>query len=125
RIGKAIAEIQLCRMAAAFAEIAISLSRNSRLRFSDRLDNHLRLFDQVIEAPAGNGIAACVDDERGFDEIGAETRRSALLSIARAQAPASGSSRRIAISAEVSTITGAIRACRTVDLRDPRIGTAP
>jgi len=38
RIGKAITEIQLCRMTAAPAEVPVRLSRNSRLRFSYRLD---------------------------------------------------------------------------------------
>lgn len=70
RISKAIAEIQRRRMAAAFAEIAIGLSCNSSLGFGDWLDNHLRLFDQIIETTAGNGITACVDNESSFEEVG-------------------------------------------------------
>ena len=69
RIGKAIAEIQLGRMATGFAEIAIGVPCNSSLRFGHGLNADLRLFDQVVEAPAGDGITARVYDDRGFHEI--------------------------------------------------------
>jgi hypothetical protein len=69
RIGKAIAEIQLGRMAAAFAEIAIGLPCNSSLGFGHRFNNDLRLFDEVIEASAGDRVTACVYEDRGFHEI--------------------------------------------------------
>ena len=68
-VGKAIAEIKPCWMATSLTEIAICLSRNSNLRFGDRLNNYLSLFDQIIEAPAGDRIAACVYDECSFDKI--------------------------------------------------------
>lgn len=68
-VGKAIAEIKPCWMAASLTEIAICLSRNSSLRFGDRLNSYLSLFDQIIEAPAGDRITACVYDECGFDKI--------------------------------------------------------
>jgi hypothetical protein len=97
RIGKAIAEIQLGRMAAAFAEIAIGLPCNSSLGFGHRFNNDLRLFDEVIEASAGDRVTACVYEDRGFHEIsGGHTAGSAILDRTRA-----GSSRRIAISADV------------------------
>jgi hypothetical protein len=70
RIGKAIAEIQLGRMAAAFAEIAIGLPCNSSLGFGHGLNDDLRLFDQVVEPAAGHGVTARVYDDRGFHEIG-------------------------------------------------------
>ena len=70
RIGKAIAEIQLRLMPTAFAKIAISFPRNSSLGFGHRLNDNLRLQDERIEMPAGDGITAGVDDDRGFDEIG-------------------------------------------------------
>ena len=69
RIGKAIAEIQPGRMAAAFAEIAIGLPCNSSLGFGYGLNDDLRLFDQVVEPPAGDGVTARVYDDRGFHEI--------------------------------------------------------
>src|SRR5215469_1918566 len=69
RRGKAIAEIQLGRMAAAFAEIAIGLPCNSSLGFGYGLNDDLRLFDQVVEPPAGDGVTARVYDDRGFHEI--------------------------------------------------------
>ena len=53
----------------ATAQIAIRLSRNSSLGFGYRFNDHLRFFEKFIEAPAGHGITACVDDERRFDEI--------------------------------------------------------
>ena len=69
RVGKAIAEVQLGGMAAAFAEIAIGLACNSSLGFGYGLNDDLRLFDQVVEAPAGDGVTARVYDDRGFHEI--------------------------------------------------------
>ena len=57
-------------MSAAFAEIAIGFARNSRLSFSDGLNNNLSFLDQLVESPAGDGIAASVDDKCGFNKIG-------------------------------------------------------
>jgi len=43
-------------------EIAICLSRNSSLSFGERLNNsYLSLFDQIIEAPAGDRITVVYD----------------------------------------------------------------
>jgi hypothetical protein len=69
RVRKAIAEIELGRMAAAFAEIAIGIPCNSSLEFGHRLNDDLRLFDQVVEPPTGHGVTARVNDDRGFHEI--------------------------------------------------------
>ena len=41
-IGETVSEIQLCRVAAALAEVAIGLTRNSCLSLGDGLDGHLR-----------------------------------------------------------------------------------
>jgi hypothetical protein len=91
-------------MSTAPAKIAISFSRNSSLFFGHRLDYFLRLFDQVIEPTAGDWITTGVNDDCGFDEVTAERRRTELLSIACANVSACGSSRRMAIRADVSTI---------------------
>jgi hypothetical protein len=58
RVSKAVTEIKFGGMPAALAEIAISLARNARLRFRYGLDRDLRFLQKIIEAPAGNRIAA-------------------------------------------------------------------
>ena len=111
-------------MATAFAEIAVGLSRNSSLGFGYRLNDDLRLSDEIVEAAAGDRITARVNDERCFNEVGG--RYSAvLLSIADAQALASGSSRRMAISADVSTIIEVSRVDRKAGRHSRRIEAAP
>jgi hypothetical protein len=112
-------------MATAFAEIAVGLSRNSSLGFGYRLNDDLRLSDEIVEAAAGDRITARVNDERCFNEVGGDTRRIALLSIADAQALASGSSRRMAISADVSTIIEVSRVDRKAGRHSRRIEAAP
>jgi hypothetical protein len=52
-------------------------------------------------------------------------RLTAALAIACAPARASGSARRIAITAELSTITEAARPRRTTNRHDQSIGTVP
>jgi hypothetical protein len=69
RIGKAIVEIQLGRMAAPFAEIAIGVACNSSLGFGHGLNDDVRRFDQVVEPPARHGVTARVYNYRGFHEI--------------------------------------------------------
>jgi hypothetical protein len=76
RVGKTIAEIQLGRMSAAFAEIPISLSSKPGLTFRDRLDAQACHSEQVIKAAAGDGIAAAMyDDGTRLFEIQAEHLR--------------------------------------------------
>src|SRR5204863_9947249 len=60
-----------------------------------------------------------------FTKLAADRRRTALFSIACAQDDASGSSRRIAISADVSTIIELIRVRHKGGHHDRRNGTAP
>jgi hypothetical protein len=67
RIGKAVAEIQFGRMSAAFTEITISLARKSRLSLGDRFNKDPCFCDKIVEAPAGNRIAASIDNERGVE----------------------------------------------------------
>src|SRR5260221_1242401 len=57
-------------MSAALAKVAICLACKSSLRFCHWFNYNLRFFDQVIKTPAGDGIAASVDDECSFNEIG-------------------------------------------------------
>jgi hypothetical protein len=64
--------------------------------FGHRFNHDLRLFDEVIEAPAGDRVTARVYDDRG-----------------------------LAISAGVSTIIEVIRVRHKGDRHDRRIGTAP
>jgi hypothetical protein len=76
RVGKAIAEIQLCRMSAAFAEIPISVPGKPGLNFGNRFDADAGRSEQVIKAAAGDWITTAIDDYRGFDKI---HRRNATL----------------------------------------------
>jgi hypothetical protein len=57
-------------MSAAFTEIAIGLARNSRVSFGDRFNNDPCFLDKLVEPPAGDGIAAAIDHQRGFNEVG-------------------------------------------------------
>jgi hypothetical protein len=110
-------------MATAFAEIAVGLSRNSSLGFGYRLNDDLRLSDEVVEAAAGDRLASMMSAVS--TKLAADTRRIALLSIADAQALASGSSRRMAISADVSTIIEVSRVDRKAGRHSRRIEAAP
>ena len=46
------------------------LARYPRLSFGDRLNCDASLVDKLVEPPADDGIAATVDDKRGFNKIG-------------------------------------------------------
>jgi hypothetical protein len=109
---------------ATLPEIAIGLSRNSSLCLSDRLDNCLCLLHEFIEPPASNGIAACIYEERSFDKI-AGRHTAHCVSIVRAHSCASGSSRGMAMSADVSTIIAATRVRHTAGKHGARTETAP
>src|SRR5690348_8036239 len=52
-VGETIAEIQLSRVRAAFAEIAIGCAGDIRMFPGDRLDCDPRRGDRVVEAAAG------------------------------------------------------------------------
>jgi hypothetical protein len=72
-VGKAITEIQPCRMSAALAEIP-SGTRESCLNFGDRFDEDSRRSEQVIKATAHDWVAAAIDDRRGFNKINGSNR---------------------------------------------------
>ena len=58
RIGEAIAQVELRRMAAAFAEIAIGVPCDSSLEFGHGLNDDLRLFEsarRTAGSPRGHG----------------------------------------------------------------------
>src|ERR1700730_7408055 len=117
-------EIEPRRVTATLPEIAIGLSRNSSLCLSDRLDNCLCLLHEFIEPPASNGIAACIYEKRSFDKI-AGRHTAHCVSIVRAHSCASGSSRGMAMSADVSTIIAATRVRHTAGKHGARTETAP
>jgi hypothetical protein len=56
-------------MPAAFAKISISVACDLRMGFSDRVDCNLSDFKKLINAPAGDRITACINDNRSFDII--------------------------------------------------------
>ena len=60
------------RLVASAACIPTSTARTclARLSFGDRLNCDASLVDKLVEPPADDGIAATVDDERGFNKIG-------------------------------------------------------
>jgi len=117
-IGKAVAKVQPCGMPAATIEVPMGFACDSCLGLSHRLDNELGLPDEIVKAAANDLVTACIDDDWGFDEIG---RRDAAVRCgfnrSRTACP-SGSSRRIAISADVSMITAAGRAYHRGGRRD-------
>ena len=76
RVGKTIAKIQLSGMSAAFSKITIGIARNSRLNLGHWLNDYLCFLDKIVKTPAGDGIPASVDNERGFDKVG---RREATV----------------------------------------------
>jgi len=112
-------------MATAFAKIAASFPRNPSLGFGHRLNDNLRLMEEFVETPAGDGIKRLASMMTAAStKFAADVRRTKPFSIARAQASASGSLRRIAISADVSTNIWAVRVRHKVVPHDLRSGTA-
>jgi hypothetical protein len=124
-IGETIPEIYSRSVPAAPAEIPIGFARDPRLRLGNGLDDQLRLADEIVKTAADDRITASVKNYGSFEEISRRDERSDAASIALAQAVAAGSSRRIAISAEVSMIIAASRAHRKADRRDRQIGVVP
>jgi hypothetical protein len=57
--GKAVAEIELRRVAAALAEIALGLARDPRLFSRARRDSDAGLRQQLFEGQAGDRIVMC------------------------------------------------------------------
>ena len=112
-------------MTAAPAKIAICLARYPRLDLGNRFDDQLRLLDEIVKAAAGDRVPASVNDDCGFDKIRSRNAAMGVASMASAQAAASGSSRRIAISADVSMIIAATRSHHKAGHRDRLYGRAP
>jgi hypothetical protein len=67
-------------VAAALPEIAIGVPGDTGLVVGNRFDTQFRDIDQLIEAPAGDGVAARVDDDRGLQVVsrGDPPRRCSL-----------------------------------------------
>jgi hypothetical protein len=110
---------------AAPAKIAISLARYPRLDLGNRFDGQLRLLDEIVKAAAGDRVPASVDDDCGFDKI--RSRNAAMGSCLDGFGAGRrlGSSRRIAISADVSMIIAASRSHHKAGQRDRLYGRAP
>jgi len=66
-VGKAVSEVQLCRVATAFTEVAEGFPSDPRLVLGDGFDRDLRDAEQLIDAPARDWIVGAVDDGRGLD----------------------------------------------------------
>jgi hypothetical protein len=68
-IREAVAEVEAGCVAAALPEIAIGVPGDTSLVMGHRFDTQLRDIDELIKAPAGDRIAARVDDDRGLQVI--------------------------------------------------------
>src|SRR5574341_704361 len=68
RVGEAVAEIQFRRVSTASAEITVVVTRDPRLRLGDRVNGNLCFLQQIVNAAAGNGIAAAIDDPCSLHE---------------------------------------------------------
>ena len=66
RIDKTVCEIQLRRVAAALAKIAIGLTRALGLFVGEGLDSDLGNLYQSIKIAAQDRIAAGINDQSGF-----------------------------------------------------------
>ena len=112
-------------MTAAQAKIAICLARYPRLGLGNRFDDQLRLLDEIVKAAAGDRVRLPSMTIAASTKFAAEMRRWGAASMASAHAAASGSSRRIAISADVSMIIAATRSHHKAGHRDRLYGRAP
>src|SRR5437868_15195653 len=92
-------------MAAAAAVITVGLTGDMRLRLGERLDGHPGFAYQIVKPPTGNRIPAAVDHDCGFKK--ARCRNPTLRGLLDRVCIDRGVSfaRRIATSAELSTIT--------------------
>src|SRR5919197_6208562 len=57
-------------MGTASAEIAVGFTGYAGLSFRDGLDPNPRCPQEIVEAAAGNGVTAGVDDGGGLDVVG-------------------------------------------------------
>ena len=96
-------------MPAALSKITKGLSRNPRLNVHDGLDGDVCFPNEIIKPPRSYRIAAGINHNREFTKVTALTRRIVASAIARAQDVACGSSRRMAMIADVSMIILAAR----------------
>jgi hypothetical protein len=123
RIGKTVAEIQLGWMPAAFPEISVGVSRNLRLNFRNGLNGDACFSNEIIKPPRRYRVAAGVDHNCGFNKI--NRTDGSLHQQSRAQDIASGSSRRMAMIADVSMIILEVRDRHRAFCHDRQCGTAP
>ena len=68
-VGEAIAEVQGGGVAATFAKIAVGFASDACLGFGDRLNEEFGGADEVVEAAAGDRVAATVNYGGGFDVV--------------------------------------------------------
>ncbi len=68
-IGKAITEIELCRMSTTTAKIAVGLARKLRLLRGDSFNLHSCFAKQLVKTPASNWIAAAIDQRCSLHKI--------------------------------------------------------
>src|SRR5207244_3656229 len=68
-VCEAISEVEAGLVAAALPEIAIGVPGDTSLVVCHRFDPQLCDIDQLIEAPAGDGVAARVDDDGGLQVV--------------------------------------------------------
>ena len=114
RIGEAIAKIQACLVAAAFAVVPIGDAGQFRLFRRHRFNRHARAADQVVKPLAGNGIAGSVDDHRCLQVVcsGEAARLGAVGQRA-------GEARRIGLIAQDGDECGCVDDHRGKDPRSP------
>jgi hypothetical protein len=69
-VREAVSEVEAGLVGAALPEIAIGVPGDTSLVVGKRFDLQFRDIDELIEAPAGNGVAARVDDDCGLQVVG-------------------------------------------------------
>ena len=69
-IGEAVAKVQTRGVPATASKIPVYVACNSCPNLGTRLDDELSFPDEIVKTAAGDRIAAAVDDDCGFEEIG-------------------------------------------------------
>src|SRR6266516_6775155 len=69
-VREAVAEVQAGLVAAALPEVAVGVPGDTGLAVCHRFDAQFRGIDQLVEAAAGDGVTAGVDDDRGLQVVG-------------------------------------------------------
>jgi hypothetical protein len=102
RVGEAVPDVQ-CRSMAAPAEAAKRVDGDFGLLQGGANDVEAAVAEQKFEIGAAGLALAALDHEGKLDRVTAERRRTGALPSACAKRSASGSPKRMATSAEVST----------------------